>query len=176
MNIYKTYKPPVTSGGKYLKFEDGESYKLRIVGEPIIFNNEYNGTMSTRYAWVVYNHDLGAPQILQGGINMYKQVANLGQDDDWGDPTQYDIKVRREGTGTDTKYMVSAVPNKGTSLTDEQMNAATAIELKKDIAASPNSHQVMWLSEASDAQANKKDNSISIEDLGKPVDPNEIPF
>lgn len=40
------------------------------------------------------------------------QIVDLAQSEDWGDPRNYDIKVKREGEGLKTRYTVLPVPAK----------------------------------------------------------------
>src|SRR6266513_1508035 len=126
-NVYTEYKIPTQSGG-LLKIDDGQTVRLRIVSEPAIYQSEYQGKLSTRYAWVVWNLDEQAAQILQQGVIFYRKIANLAQDEDWGDPTTYGIKVKREGIGTDTLYHPTPATAKN-GLTTEQKEEIDDIDL-----------------------------------------------
>lgn len=56
-------------------------------------------------AWVVYNYDLKAVQILevtQKGIAT--TLRGLVASKAWGDPKEYDLTVTKEGEGLDTEY------------------------------------------------------------------------
>jgi len=136
-NIYATHQPP-SEGGLFLKFEDKVPVKLRIVSEPYIFQNKYENkstgetTWNTRYAWAIYNHDNGSGQILQLPPTAYRQIAAIAADPEWGDPTSYNIKITREGTGKDTKYSVVGSPQK-TELTEEQKEEAGKVDVQKAI-------------------------------------------
>jgi len=41
-----------------------------------------------------------------------KAIKELTQDDDWGDPSQYDIVINRMGESLDTEYSVRTKPKK----------------------------------------------------------------
>jgi hypothetical protein len=60
---------------------------------------------------VVYNYTAGAMQYWQFTQKQIRdQLGGLANDKDWGDLTQYDIKVKREGEKVDTKYTVTPLP------------------------------------------------------------------
>jgi hypothetical protein len=156
MSVYTDYKLPNNSGG-YLKIEDGQSLKLRIVSEPVVFENEFKGNLSTRYAWVVWNMDEEIAQAWVGNVTFYRSIANLAQDEDWGDPKTYAIKVKREGTGTDTKYHVTPVAlPEDQKLTDGQRTEIAKVDLIKAISAAPSAQHVAWLSDVVEQMQNAK--------------------
>lgn len=106
MSIYTEHKPAGSSDGLFLKLTDGDSYKLRILSEPAI--TVYKEGDRPRYAWIVYNHDLKKPQIYGAGVSVYSQISALVED--WGEPTDFDIRIKREGSGLqDTSYLVTPV-------------------------------------------------------------------
>lgn len=105
-SIYNKHQPEGSTDGLYLKLKDGDSFKLRILSEPVI--TVYKEGDRPRYAWVVYNHDLKKVQIYNAGVSVYTQVAALTED--WGEPLGFDIRVKREGAGLqDTSYLVTPV-------------------------------------------------------------------
>lgn len=121
MNIYQQHKP---SGGDdlYLRLKDGDKVKMRIVSEPAI--TLYKEGDRPRYAWVIYNRDLGKPQVYNSGVSVYSQIADLSEE--WGEPTTFDITVKRTGSGMqDTEY--SVVPVK----TSEDLTRAELDEVGK---------------------------------------------
>lgn len=205
MSIYDTHKPAAgDGGGLYLKIADGETVKLRMASEPAIFETESErddpdnpGTkktvISTRYGWVVFNQDSKTAQILQQSATFFKNLAALAQDEEWGDPTGYDIKVSRKGTELETKYTIVPSTNRE-PLDSEARDAVKAIDLLDKLKASPFSQRVMWLSDydkmaakdktttaepepkATPSKPVKKDDVV-IEDIGdEPVNLDDIPF
>jgi len=63
------------------------------------------------WAFVVWNYKDEKVQILevtQKGI--MKAIRNLVNDEDWGDPKNYDLVVTREGEGLETEYSVNPKP------------------------------------------------------------------
>lgn len=182
-NIYKTYVPPSQSGG-FLKIEDGKTVVLRIASEPVIFNSEYQGKTSTRYAWVVYNQDEGSAQVFAQSATFFKNLAVFANDDEYGDPTEYNIKVTRNGTETNTTYTIVASPKKS-PLTKEQKAAVESIDIIKAIQAGPGVSNVFWLNDF--ANGNSKSAELPVTqvketfdipdgDIDEPIDLTEIPF
>jgi hypothetical protein len=69
--------------------------------------------------WDYEDNKLKVCEITQKGIQ--DSIYNLYKDEDWGDPTDYDLKITKEGEGMDTKYAVVASPKK--ELTDDMKKA-----------------------------------------------------
>lgn len=150
-NPYEDYQPPA-GGGVYQKFNDGDSFTFRIAGEPVvyesIFEKEGEETkISTRYAWKAWNFDTNEAVILQLGITGYKDIAALAVDADWGDPTKYNITIKRTGTALNTKYSITPKPNRD-ELPADTVEALADIDLKEKIAAGKGVQHVFLLSEA----------------------------
>lgn len=125
MSIYTQYKPEGSSDGLWLKLKDGDNFKLRVMSEPVI--TVYKEGDRPRYAWVVYNHDNKRVQVYSSGVSVYSQVSSLVED--WGEPTEFDIRVKREGSGLqDTSYLVTPVKN-STIVPKEAVAEAQKIDL-----------------------------------------------
>lgn len=180
-NIYKEYTPPASSGGKYLKLEDGVTYKLRIMSEPVIFDSEYKDQLSTKYAWVVWNVEEDSVQILQLPVTGFRAVATIGADDDYGDPLEnaYNLKVTRTGTGKETKYSIVPAPSKEEP-SEEVIAQADQVDLIGDIDAGPGSQRVQWLRDALTGRKEpdkKPEKDVVIEDIDEePINLDDIPF
>ena len=176
-NPYNEHKP-VSGGGGYLKLKDGDLVNIRIVGEPVVFTNEYEGNLSTRYAWVVWNYDADEAQVMQLPPSCYRQFYDLATGE-WGDPAEYDVSIRREGSGLETKYYIQPKP-KSRTLLDTQIEKAKSIDLKEQINKSPSTSGVFFISEVSDSDPiNPPKKSIDAELLEKAneafPDPNDAP-
>lgn len=171
-NVYEQHKPEGSTDGLFLKLRDGDSYKLRIMSEPVI--TVYKEGDRPRYAWVVYNHDLKKVQVYGAGVSVWSQIAALVED--WGAPTSFDIRIKREGAGLqDTSYLVTPV-KQSTEPPKEAVAEADKIDL-------PNATKGRWLGEYIEdrvlpdpvvAMLPSDDPIPSDEDA--PVDPSEIPF
>lgn len=176
-NIYQTYTPPAGNGGLFLKVNDGDVVRLRVLGDPVVFENEYEGKLSTRYAWPVYNHDEGKLQVFQGGATIFNEIASIATDEDWGDITETDIKVGRKGQGTDTKYSVQPAPKAQPVPEDLEELDLVAIISKSEF--SRNVQTIEDRMNGAKPTNNKpgQDNLPNDEDIDdKPIDLDEIPF
>jgi hypothetical protein len=62
---------------------------------------------------VVYNYTTDAVQFWQFTQKQVRDgLERLSKDADWGDLSTYDIKVKREGEGIETKYTITPLPKK----------------------------------------------------------------
>lgn len=59
-------------------------------------------------------------KILEGGSSIFGQIKTYAMDADYGDPSKYDLKIKKEGSGRETKYTIMASPNKTSLTTEEQ--------------------------------------------------------
>lgn len=151
MGIYDQHQPKSEGGGLYLKLDDGETVRLRIASEPVIYENVYtqpDGTdkITTRYAWLVWNTEAATPHVLQQSATFYRNIANFASDPDYGDPTLYDIKVKREGTGTDTIYHITPSP-KPYELPDEAKEELAKLDLLELVKKGRGVQRPMWLTD-----------------------------
>lgn len=134
-NIYDDYTPP-TGSGQFFALEDGKSARVRFQSDPYVYQGAFkqpDGTtkLSTRYAWLIYNHEEKKAQVLKQSGTFFSQIKALVKDPDYRNLTEYDVKITRDGTGTDTKYAI--IPTKTTLELDKDMLEAIAdLDIKKD--------------------------------------------
>jgi hypothetical protein len=65
------------------------------------------------WAFVVWNYAEEAVQVLHiSQKTIQKDILNLVNDADWGDPMEYDLKISRSGKELTTKYQISPKPKK----------------------------------------------------------------
>lgn len=100
----------------FLKFKDGESH----IGVPrgevyefyqkwennrskVVDANDPDGKSRFRINFVVQEDGKFVPRILEFGLTVYNQLADIAEE---YDITQTKLKITRRGTGTDTVYMV----------------------------------------------------------------------
>jgi hypothetical protein len=135
MSIYQQHKPE-QGDGLYLKLKDGDRVKLRIASEPT--GSIYKDGDRLRYSWIVFNREKNKAQVYTAGISVYSAIADLV--DEWGEPTDFDIIIKRTGSGLqDTSYSVTPV-KKSEDLSDEQLAEVQKIDL-------PQASKGMWLKE-----------------------------
>ena len=140
----------------YLKLQNGEN-RMRIVSAPSQLEIHWEealdgskkkiiclgpkcpickkgGKLQTKYQMKVIDRADNTVKVLECGKQIVKAIKGYAVDPDYGDPTTYDIKIKKEGTGRDTRYTVVAVPNK-TPLTEEEKEmvegSPTIVDLNK---------------------------------------------
>lgn len=125
----ENYTAPQAAGG-YMKLKDGDN-RFRILSRPIIGWEDWIDKKPVRYpmsekptkphdptkpikhfwAMVVWNCTEEKVQILEiTQSTIQGAIQNLSKDEDWGNPMEYDIKVKRTGDGMETKYTVNPAP------------------------------------------------------------------
>lgn len=165
IDAIRGYNPP-SGAGSFLKLNDSETAKVRITSLPVIFQNEFKMgdevTLSTRFAFIVWNHDAERAQIWQtNGATYGQQLSPLLEDDEYGDWREYDVKISRSGEKAQTRYTIR--PGiKRYELTDEQLNAVNSIDIVSVLDKSDNASQVMWLSEWRELEDSAKKKSDGI--------------
>lgn len=136
------YEAP-QGGGTYMKLQQGDN-KFRILSKPIIgwldwkdkvphrfpFANKPKAPMGEQaikhfWAMIVFDYaDQGVKILEITQSTIQKAIADLAKDEEWGSPSQYDIKVGRKGQDLSTEYSVTPSPKK--PLSKEIMDAAKA--------------------------------------------------
>ena len=128
----KDYEAP-RSGSYYMKIQQGEN-KIRILSQPILgweewtkekkpvryaFDKRPQQPMDPKqparhfWAFIVWNYNEEQIQVLQiTQANIRKGLESLCNDEDWGAPFGYDIKIIKEGEDLKTKYTVNPLPHK----------------------------------------------------------------
>lgn len=96
----------------WIDWHDKKPYRYRPDDKP---SHSFNEEKPIRPFWACYVWDyakegLYIMEIVQ--MSILKGLTALGQDPDWGDFTTYDIKIKKEGNGQQTKYSVNPVPHK----------------------------------------------------------------
>lgn len=106
--------------------------KLRVLTtDPLIHVEPKYG--STKFAFVVWNHDLGKAQIMDRGASIAQEIQKLHLDADYGaDVQKIDIKISKTGDGKETRYFVTPLPT-AVKLTNEQLKEAASIDLPEKI-------------------------------------------
>lgn len=179
-NPYAEHKPSL-GGGSYYKFEDGKTLVARIVSDPAIFDSEYQGRLSTKYAWLIYNIDEKEVQIMQLPKTGYRALAAIAADPEYGNPMENDyvVKITRTGQKQQTKYNVVPSPKKFEI--DEDLKAEIEdVDLIERLNASDYNQNVAWLFDEIDGkrektEAPKKD--VVVEDIGdEPINLDDIPY
>ena len=175
------------STGLFLTFNAGDEFKIRVLTtDPVVSQNEYKNkatgeveSLTTKFAFIVYNFTQKKAQILNAGASITKEIQRLGNDEEWGaNIKNMDIKISAEGEHKNRKYKVTPMP-KPETLTNEQIRECQAIDLDAKI----DGGNRMSLYDQADYNATHVTNSdesvSSIQSLGEQVEDinlNDIPF
>lgn len=181
-NIYQSHRPGNTDE-LFLKLSDGDAIKMRIFSQPAIV--VYKEGDRPRYAWVVINHNNKKAQVYGAGVSVYSQIADLVEE--WGPPTEFDILVRRKGSGQfDTEYSVTPTkdpiaPTKEQEVEAEKVDLLNACKGKWLVDYEADGELPAPVLAGAPTKPDKAvevpDGDIEIEDLDDDkVDPADIPF
>jgi hypothetical protein len=184
-NPYAEHQPSV-GGGSYYKFEDKKTLVCRIVSDPAIFESEYQGRLSTKYAWLIYNINEEEVQIMQLPKTGYRALAAIAADPEYGNPMEnpYVVKITRTGQKQQTKYDTVPSPKKF-EITDEIQEEINNIDLIERLKASDYNQNVAWLLDEIDGNREKatepknpvKKDDVVIEDVSdEPINLDDIPY
>lgn len=120
-SIWQEHKPS-GAGGIYLKLKDGDSIKVRFYSPPAVVT--YDGE-KLRYQVVLFNKTANTAQIYEFGSQIFGKLAELY--DEWGEPGEFDLTIKRKGSGQfDTEYSVNP-SRKSTDLTTEEQEACNIL-------------------------------------------------
>jgi hypothetical protein len=161
-DFYPAGYAPKENLSDYMKLDKEGDYRIRILTRPIIgyqtwedgmnesgqktsiphrsktFQEGVNlpsrdGKVAEFHAFIVWDYQSSMVRLLnvtQRGIK--EPIYNYAIDEDWGDPTRYDLVIKRTGlTLNDTKYSVIAKPAK--PMSDEIVKAFKAVKIDPEL-------------------------------------------
>jgi hypothetical protein len=150
-DVYNSVDSPA---GKYFKLKDGEEALIRITSDSskaLIYQNTFTDkntgevTMSNRFAYVIWNHTAKRAQVWSGVSGAtYDKIKKYITNPSYGDITQYDITVSREGELLQTKYDIVA-GRENYELTPAQLEECAKIDLLNEVSEDPKAAFVMTL-------------------------------
>lgn len=140
MSIYDQEAP----SGLFLNLKDtGNVANARLFGEPIMFvkDTEFDGKKEKKDSFAtlcLYRNPKtkeSEVKVYEFGWGVQKQLRNLYQDEEWGDPNkgEYDVTIKREGEGKQTKYFVTPRPKKALSAADLALIDKSDVDLRKTL-------------------------------------------
>lgn len=114
----------------WIDWLDNKPHRFRPESKPA---SSFDPEKKIRSFWVLHVWDyaqegLYVMEITQIGI--IKALENYALNEDWGDLTSFDFKIKKEGTGMDTEYTVIPVPHKAMSPTIKNAVSSTKIRLE----------------------------------------------
>lgn len=84
-----------------------------------------------KYAYIVLNRKDGKVYLYEAPITVFRQIAAYATNEEYGDPQEYDITIKREGEKPNVTYTVMASPKKA-KLTTEEQELVFATEISVD--------------------------------------------
>jgi hypothetical protein len=153
----KEYKVPA-SGGSYTKLEEGEN-RLRFLSNPLLMWVKWDNGKVTRsaydpdnkpksgggerdsvhHAWaiLVFNYTTEKIEIFEESKpKILEQIAALAESEDWGHPSEYDIKINKKKSAKTFNgrpvydFIVTPTPKKEASSTVAEAYAETPVDLE----------------------------------------------
>lgn len=115
----KDMTEPTTGNSQYMKFVAGKN-KFRVMTDAVVGYVVWEDKTPTRtkeptgkkdekefWAFAVVDRADSTIKLLEvTQKTIMKGIYDLVMDEDWGDPSKYDITVNREGEGMETRYSV----------------------------------------------------------------------
>jgi hypothetical protein len=143
------YVKPET-GGKYFKFQQGDN-RFRILSpaitgwidwtpdkKPVRTKDQpealFDQTKPAKHFWafVIWDYKEKSIKILEvTQATIQTAIYDLHNDESWGNPTQYDINVKKTGEKMETKYTVMPTPPKQADTEILSAYRETKIDLNK---------------------------------------------
>lgn len=144
--------------------------RIRVLSDPVVENQEFNGEPVTRFSWKVYDYATNQVRVLSKSAMFLRKFDFFSEA--WGDamPMKCDIIIGREGNGLKTRYEFAAVPVKDEMVPDWQ-SQADSIDFKK---LKPGAFSIDEY--GADNAAPAIPDKIAPVDESKPIDLNDIPF
>lgn len=176
----------VSKPGKFLKFEAGKPVVIRILTkDPVVQEREFKGAngeinLSTKFCFIVWNFTDEKAQILSAGPSMAKTFQRVGTDEDFGANLQKcDIKISPEGEMLERVYDINVLRHSGNEkeITKAMVDEAKEINLDEDVKDN-RGRLSEWepVKTKKEVDEEPEDTDVVIEDLGEPINLDEIPF
>lgn len=98
--------------GGWLDWKENKPYRYRPDRKPKHSFDPEKPLQSfwSLYIWDYEKEDLFILDLSQSAV--IKALVSFAKDEEWGDFMQYDIKIKKQGTGKETKYQVMPLPHK----------------------------------------------------------------
>lgn len=94
----------------------------------ILREADYNVTEV--FSWQVIDRADGKAKVFSGTPGVYKKIKAYAEQEQWGDPTEYDIQITRTEEPGPSYYDVMALPDKN-ELTVPELEAINGLDMSK---------------------------------------------
>lgn len=130
-----TFKPK--GSGLYLKFTDGDEFKLRVLTlDPIVSESSWEKgdepIISTKFSFIVWNFTEDKPQILSVGPGLLNRFVKLHQEPDLPSLNKMDVKIKATGEQLNRRYEVITLPE-AQGITRDMLSRIKDINLDENI-------------------------------------------
>jgi len=170
----------VTGGGLFVKFVADRSITIRVLTvDPVVVNEQYEDketgdiSLTTKFAFIIYNFTDDKAQILKASPNMASNISKLHTDEDFGaDIRKLDIKITPTGEKLQRRYDIQVLP-KANTLTNEQIKECKAIDLDAKV----ENGQRMSFYKPIEEKVIEDEGEVDVDlEEETPIDLNDIPF
>lgn len=138
--VIRIASDPMYTNKHWLTGADGKNVAVVCTGEDCV----YCGTKvaptdrvkkTPLFAWIVLDrNDNNKPKIFKGGLSIAKDLKDLSNDSEWGDPTKYDVSITRTEEPGKGYYKTVPTRNSDPITEDEQKAIAEAgFDLKSEL-------------------------------------------
>lgn len=125
----------------FIKFKGGEDVKLRVFSSnPVVHDNVYEDkntgekTVSTKYAFAVWNYDEKRAMILDATASITKNISHLHNDEDYGqDVTLLDLKIVVTGDMLERRYTINVLPAGKIKVSADEWATVEELDGKLDV-------------------------------------------
>ena len=102
MNNGYDYEPQTGSGLIFRLREKGQTARIRLASWPLVYDDTFkDGSTTKRMAWAAILKTQGEGGIVReakvfvAGTMVYNAIRALSRDEDWGDPSTFDVEIAR---------------------------------------------------------------------------------
>ena len=153
-NIVRVVSKPSKLDLHWEKDTSGKTKRVICTGAKCLLC-EHGSKITSRYQILVLDKTNWTPEegyldgepkvkILEIGRSVINQIKDIATDPEYGPIEEYNLRIRKEGSGMDTKYSVVASPQRS-ELTDEEKEAVKNAPTIKDLNKILSSEEVLDL-------------------------------
>jgi len=157
--------PPSQGGQIQFKLDNEVPTRMRVIGEPYVYQGEYKGQPNTRFAVSAWDYATKSAKVFILPRTPIEQIIGYATNTEWGNPEMYDLTITKKVSGDKTDYMVQPSPNKS-ALPDDQRQQVEALDVVVLLNRLPGVQFAMSLNEANQDTYKTAQSQSSDGDLG----------
>ena len=162
----------------FIKFKGGEDVKLRVfTTNPVVHENVYEDSVSTKYAFAVWNYNEGRAMILDATASITKGISQLHNDEDYGqDVTLLDLKIIVTGEMLERRYNINVLPNGKSKLSADDWASVEELDGKLDTIIKNGVRADKYNSGVRPTNTESHNTEPVHSDEDAPIDMSDVPF